>query len=133
MEMLPIKLPQDVLEVLEVIYEEAKKINPDITERIFFERIVREWLRGYRKRRWSKGDMSKDKVLLKNNLEATLKLAGKTQTQVAKEIGINRTYLGQIIKGRYDPSVKVAFLLAEALYSSKIEDMFYLEPVPIEE
>lgn len=125
-----VQLPLDLVETLDAIYKKARKQNPSLNESIFIERIMREWLEPF-KRESGQSPLPKNKVVLKNNLKAAIKFAGKKQTEVAQEIGINRTYLSQIISGKYEPSITFAFLLAEAVKypPEKVKDLFYLEPV----
>ena len=46
-------------------------------------------------------------------LESYLKLTGKTKTQAAKELGINRQYIHYIIKGINIPGRKLAMRIRE--------------------
>ena len=123
-------LPQDINKVLVVIFNKAKKINPALSEKLFFEGIAREWLEPYSIE--SSGSvLPKGKVLLRNNLKQAITLSGKSQAQVAKEVGISRAYLTQLIKGVYDPSVLLAILLMQVINypMEKFKDLFFLEPV----
>lgn len=124
-----IQLPLDLIETLDAIYKKARKQNPYLNESIFIERIIREWLEPF-KRENNQSLLPKNKVVLRNNLKAAIRFSGKTQTEVAQEIGINRAYLSQIISGKYEPSITFAFLLAESVQypPERIKDLFYLNP-----
>lgn len=120
----------DMLEILEAVYKKLNKIEPDINESKFFERIFDEWLEPY-KRDKKTNTVQRKEAVLKNKLETAFNLCGKSKAQVAREIGVNRVYLSQVIKGKYEPSVKVAFLIAESLGypPERIKELFYLELV----
>lgn len=121
-------LSEETAETLQAIFKKAKKDNMNLTETKFMEHIVSEWLEPYK--REIVPMPPRNQVALRNNLKQAIKLSGKSQTQIAKEVGINRAYIGQLISGKYDPSLVVALLITKAVgYSiSKIEDLFYLEP-----
>lgn len=88
-----------------------------------------EWLEPY-KRSPDAPLATREKLVLKNNLKKAVELSGKSQNRIAKEIGINRVYLSQIISGKYEPTITVVLLLARATEYpvEKIKDLFYLEP-----
>jgi len=124
-----VNLPSDMIETLEAIFQKVRAQNPKVTESLFLESIIREWLEPYRRDK-DRVTLPRSKVRLKNNLRHAIKLSGKSQAAIAKEIGVNRPYLSQIINGKYEPSVTIALLLAEALgYPlEKFKDLFFLEP-----
>lgn len=90
------------------------KLNPNLTRHAFLVGIIKSWLDLYRNRE-HKEILSKNDVVLKNNLKHAIAISGKTQAQISRETGISRPHLSQIIAGRYDFSVKMALLLAESL------------------
>lgn len=75
---------------------------------------------------------TKKHAALRNNLKAIIKASGKTQRQIADEIGINYVYLSALVKGKYEPGITTVLLLMEALNCpvNTFENLFYLEPVP---
>lgn len=125
----PIVLPQDMTETINAIYTKAKNINPKLTQNDVVECILKEWLLQYKRDKHSINP--KSKVRLKNRLRQAIELCGKTQTAVAREVGISRTYLGHVIRGESDPSVTVALLLVDVVNYplEKFNEVFYLEPV----
>lgn len=124
-----LNLPADMAETLEAIYSKAKEINPKLTKELFIQRIVSEWLEPYRIKR--KTIQPKNSVRLKNSLKQAIMLCGKSQSQIARETGISRSYLSQIINGKNEPSLTTALLIAEAVNypPEKFKDLFFLEPV----
>lgn len=130
MEFSQLNFSREITETLEVIYHEVKKYNPIITKRLFLETLIGEWLENY-KVNVNKRPLQRDKVLLKNRLKEALKTSGKTQSEVAKLIGVNRSYFGQIVRGNCDPSVRMSLLVLDAINypPQKFTDIFYLEPV----
>lgn len=129
-----IELPHNLIETLDAILQKVKLQNPELTESLFIEQIFWEWLEPF-KREPNRISMPRKKVVVKNNLRQAIKLSSKSQSQIAREIGVHRAYINQIITGKYEPSISIAFLLTEALNypSEKIKDLFYLEPAPGEE
>lgn len=123
-----LSLPQDAIETLEKLYRAAANINPVLTREVFMESIIKEWLDLYRR---TSDVLPKDKVNLKNNLKQAIELSGKSQAQVAREIGVNRSYLGQVVRGNYEPSVTLALLILQSINypAEKLKDVFLLEPV----
>lgn len=124
-----IELPNDVDETLQEIFKRAKKLNPSMTKQLFLTGIITMWLDPYIQT--NKRVLPKDKVVLKNDLKAAIELSGKTQAQVAREIGLNRSYLGQVVRGNYDPSVTLALLILQSINypTEKFKDVFSLEPI----
>lgn len=123
-------LPLELAETLAAIYRKVRILDPDLTESVFLERILDEWLNPY-KRLANATIRQKGGVVLKSKLQEILTISGKTKSQLARETGINRTYLGYVFKGESEPSITVALLLLEALQypKEKFTDVFYLEPV----
>lgn len=121
-------LPNDLVEIMQAIYKKAKKINPNLTESAFIQSIFEEWLEPYSR---EKNIISKKDVILRNSLGDAIKFAGKSQTKIAEEIGVNRPHLNSIINGKAEPSITLVLLLLNTLNYpiEKIKDLFYLEPV----
>lgn len=46
-----------------------------------------------------------------------------SQERLAEELGVSRQTINSIEKGKYDPSLRVAFLLAR-VFDCRIEDIF---------
>lgn len=115
-------------EILDEIFQDAKKLNPSLTKRNFFDSIVGDWLKLF----WKPDtNYKKDKVILKNRVKDALKFCGKSQTQVAKEMGISRCYLGHVVRGNSEPSLVTALLLLQTLNlpPARVGDIFFLESV----
>lgn len=135
MEFETVNLPVDIDEILTAIYKKAQKHNLELDKDTFLRQIIMEWLEPYeRSENQNNLTLTRNRAVLKNNLKQAIKLYNKSITQVAKEIGVNRVYLSQIISGRYEPSVTVVLLLVYYLGCpvEKIKDLFYLEPAPTE-
>ena len=49
-----------------------------------------------------------------------------TQQQLAKEVGVSRQTIIAIEKGKFNPSVRLALLIAK-FFNTRIEEIFYLE------
>jgi putative transcriptional regulator len=47
-----------------------------------------------------------------------------TQEEVARKVGVTRQTINAIEKGKYNPSLDLAFKLSE-LFDQKIEELFY--------
>lgn len=60
---------------------------------------------------------------MRNTLARSRQDKGYSQQQLADELGVSRQTVISIEKGRYDPSLPLAFKLA-ALFGCKIEDLF---------
>lgn len=126
-------LPIDACKTLQKLYFKAKKLDPHLTEQRFTQAIITHWLNQYSIKYGNQNmTFKKDGVILRNNIKTAIRSSGKTQRQVASEIGINHVYLSEIIHGKYEPGITVALLLYRALYHSpaQIEKLFYLQPVP---
>ncbi|AEG58992.1 helix-turn-helix transcriptional regulator [Desulforamulus ruminis] len=125
-----IKIPKDMEEVLNIIYLKAKKLNPGLTESLFLQRILEEWLEPYKRETSGSNQLPRSKVVLRNKVKAALEFYGKAQKQVARDVGIDRSYLCQIANNApHDLSVKIAFLIADSIGypKEKFRELFYLE------
>ena len=63
---------------------------------------------------------------MKNRIRVYRAMYGMTQEELAKRVGVTRQTIIAIEKGRYDPSLSLAFKIAKAL-NAKIEDIFIYE------
>ncbi|KUM29043.1 helix-turn-helix transcriptional regulator [Glutamicibacter mishrai] len=63
---------------------------------------------------------------MENNLTEYRKERGFSQQALADELGVSRQTVISLEKGRYDPSLPLAFKLA-ALFQCRIEDLFIPE------
>ena len=61
---------------------------------------------------------------MKNNLEALRNDRGLSQEQFGKLMGVSRQTIISIEKGKYNPSLELAFKISE-FFSKKIEDIFF--------
>jgi putative transcriptional regulator len=61
---------------------------------------------------------------LKNRLKQYRQDAGKTQTQLAQEVGSSKNTISSIETGQFNPTAKLALVLCIAL-DKKFEDLFY--------
>lgn len=67
---------------------------------------------------------------VKNHLEAIRKERGVTQEALAAALEVTRQTISSLEKGRYNPSILLAFKLAR-YFELRIEDIFiYEEDVP---
>ena len=64
---------------------------------------------------------------MENNLKVWRAKAGVTQEELAKELDVARQTINATERGRYDPSLELAFKLAE-YFDCAIEDIFTYEP-----
>ena len=60
---------------------------------------------------------------MKNNLVTLRKQAGWSQEKLAELLGVSRQTVISIEKGRFDPSLPLAFTIAKT-FNAKIEDIF---------
>ncbi|NJE02285.1 helix-turn-helix transcriptional regulator [Thermococcus sp. JdF3] len=60
---------------------------------------------------------------MKNRLRELREELGITQEELAKALGVTRQTIIAIEKGRYDPSLRLAFKIAR-FFGVKIEDVF---------
>ncbi len=66
-------------------------------------------------------------MTLKTNLRKFRFLKGEmTQKQLADLIHVSRQTIHAIERGKFNPSVRLALLIAQ-VYQSPVEDIFYLE------
>lgn len=63
---------------------------------------------------------------MKNNLEELRKKHGIKQEELAKELEVSRQTISSLEKGRYNPSILLAFKIA-AYFELTIEDIFIYE------
>ncbi|GAB6102983.1 helix-turn-helix transcriptional regulator [Thermococcus atlanticus] len=60
---------------------------------------------------------------MRNRLRELRELKGLTQEELAKALGVTRQTIIAIERGRYDPSLRLAFKIAR-FFGVKIEDVF---------
>jgi len=63
---------------------------------------------------------------VKNKLRELRETRGLTQEELAKILGVTRQTIIAIEKGKYDPSLRLAFKIAR-FFGVKIEDIFIYE------
>ncbi|WP_297435782.1 helix-turn-helix transcriptional regulator [Thermococcus sp.] len=63
---------------------------------------------------------------MKNRLRELREAKGLTQEELAKALGVTRQTVIAIEKGKYDPSLRLAFRIAR-FFGVKIEDVFLYE------
>ena len=63
-------------------------------------------------------------VSMKNSLKVQRATKDMTQEGLAQKVGVTRQTINAIEKGKYDPSLGLAFKLAK-LFDLKIEELFY--------
>ncbi|MPW40051.1 helix-turn-helix domain-containing protein [Thermococcus sp. 101 C5] len=63
---------------------------------------------------------------MKNRLRELREERGLTQEELARALGVTRQTIIAIEKGKYDPSLRLAFKIAR-LFNVKIEDIFIYE------
>ncbi|AEH24101.1 helix-turn-helix transcriptional regulator [Pyrococcus yayanosii] len=63
---------------------------------------------------------------MKNRLRELREARGLTQEELAKALGVTRQTIIAIEKGKYDPSLRLAFKIAR-FFGVKIEDVFIYE------
>lgn len=63
---------------------------------------------------------------MKNRLRELREGRGLTQEELAKVLGVTRQTIIAIERGKYDPSLKLAFKIAR-FFGVKIEDVFIYE------
>lgn len=64
---------------------------------------------------------------MENDLKVRRARADLTQAEVADAVGVSRQTINAIERGRYDPSLALAFELA-SLFDCAIEDIFEYDP-----
>jgi len=117
-----IDLPADIRE----IYQQVQPRG--ISESEFLLLVAEEWLECYQHRPCPV--MSRGRVALKNNLREHISASGMTQKEIARSIGVNPSYLSEVVSGHYEPSIRIVLLLLAVLKvpPAKIRDVFYLVP-----
>lgn len=64
---------------------------------------------------------------MENDLKVWRAKADVTQAELAEAVGVSRQTINAIERGRYDPSLELAFELAR-YFDCQIEDVFHYEP-----
>ena len=64
------------------------------------------------------------KLILKNNLKEIRKEKNLSQQELADMVGVSRNTISSLETGQYEPTVKLALILAVAL-DKKFEEIFY--------
>jgi len=65
-------------------------------------------------------------MTLKNRLSELRRKIGFSQDKLAEKLGVSRQTIISIEKGRYNPSLPLAMIMAE-LFETKVENIFFLE------
>ncbi len=65
-------------------------------------------------------------LILRNRLAEIRKQNGLSQTNLAKLVGVSRQTISSIETGQFNPSAKLALILAIAL-DQKFENIFYFD------
>jgi putative transcriptional regulator len=60
---------------------------------------------------------------VENDLRARRARAGVTQAELAEAVGVTRQTIGAVERGRYDPSLELAFALAD-FFDCPVEAIF---------
>lgn len=63
---------------------------------------------------------------MKNKVYEYRKKEGYSQDQLAEKLGVSRQTIISIEKGKYNPSLPLAMIMAE-IFQRKVEDIFLLE------
>lgn len=63
---------------------------------------------------------------MKNTLKVLRDKHGLTQDELAEHVGVSRQTIISLEKGKYDPSIKLAFKLSQTL-NTAIENIFIYE------
>lgn len=63
---------------------------------------------------------------MKNNIKVWRAKKDITQEELAKKVGVTRQTINAIERGKYDPSLELAFSLSR-FFDCKIEDIFTYE------
>ncbi|MFX0064982.1 MAG: helix-turn-helix transcriptional regulator [Candidatus Hermodarchaeota archaeon] len=63
---------------------------------------------------------------MKNRIKELRARCNLTQEELAKKAEVTRQTISSLEKGRYDPSIKLAFKLAR-IFETQIEDVFIYE------
>jgi DNA-binding XRE family transcriptional regulator len=113
---------------LKEIYEQATLTDPLLDEQTFIRNIVADWLRTFQIR--EPLSLPKERVRLCNNLKDAIRQSGMEHREVAMAVGIRPSYLSQLIAVSYEPSLKLALLILDAIRwpTGRIEDVWWLKP-----
>lgn len=68
----------------------------------------------------------REEASLRNRLEALRKAQGISQEELATALEVSRQTIGSLEKGRYNPSILLAFKIAR-YFDRAIEDIFIYE------
>ena len=68
----------------------------------------------------------KDKLVLKNRLKEVRTKKKLSQQDLADMVGVSRNTISSLETGQYEPTAKLAYVLAIAL-DMKFEELFYFE------
>ncbi|AKB83787.1 transcriptional regulator, y4mF family [Methanosarcina barkeri 3] len=63
---------------------------------------------------------------MKNNIKVYRAIHDLTQENLSEKVGVTRQTINAIEKGKYDPSLELAFKLAR-LFDARIEEIFLYE------
>lgn len=63
---------------------------------------------------------------MENNVEELRKNMGLSQEDLAKDLGVSRQTISSIERGRYNPSLELAFTISN-YFKTTIEDIFIYE------
>jgi len=63
---------------------------------------------------------------MRNNIKVYRAMHDLTQENLAEKVGVTRQTIHAIEKGKYDPSLELAFKLSR-LFGTRIEDIFHYE------
>jgi len=66
---------------------------------------------------------------MKNNIKVYRAMHDLTQESLAEKVGVTRQTINAIEKGKYDPSLELAFKISK-LFGVKVEDVFLYEVSP---
>lgn len=70
-----------------------------------------------------KYDCSGVEKIVENKLKVYRAMHDLTQEELAKKLGVTRATVNAIEKGRYDPSIKLAFKMAR-YFAVNVEELF---------
>ena len=65
---------------------------------------------------------------MKNRIEELRKLSGMTQEELANELGVSRQTIISLEKGKYNPSIYLAYAIATK-FNKHIEEVFIFQEV----
>ena len=68
---------------------------------------------------------------MRNVIPDTRKALGWSQQKLADEVGVSRQTIISIERGRFDPSLPLAFRIAR-IFDQRIEDLFFADPEELE-